>query len=147
MRRREDQMQVSTRGLRQVGKSSQSIGVRTALGQALLSISFRLFPSFPTMQILYQPLFPSSSTPPRHSNNPFPIVGVFYSFHDIAGNPLAARHIYVKSKATRSESADVSSRTQRQTNASLKPRTTNLPHHEGHRQAVACYCPVAVGYR
>jgi hypothetical protein len=60
-------MQVSTRGLRQVRKSSQSIGVRTALGQALLSTFF-----LPLSIISnYADIIPTTVSKQLHTTSPF----------------------------------------------------------------------------
>jgi hypothetical protein len=136
-------MQDSSRGLRKVGKAANQLRSAQRFRAGTLAYSFLLFPSFPITQISYQLPFQAAAHILAIPTN-FP-AGIFFPRHrwQVATCLLAA-HSRSGAKATRSESAAVSSRTHRQTNASLG---TNLPHHEGHRQTVARHCPVAVGHR
>ena len=111
-------MQDSSRGLRKVGKAANQLKSAQRFRAGTLAYSFLLFPSFSITQISYQLPFQAAAhilaiptTSPRVS-----------SFHDIAGKwQPAGSTLRSRAKATRSESAAVSSRTHRQTNASLEP--------------------------
>jgi hypothetical protein len=112
-------MQDSSRGLRKVGKAANQLRSAQRFRAGTLAYSFLLFPSFPITQISYQLPFPSSCTHPRHSNN-FP-AGIFFPRHRWQVATCWQRIYVAERRATRSESAAISSRTHRQTNASLEP--------------------------